>query len=329
MPEAIDAVYTWVDGSDPAHAQKRRQYAHEAKQAGVHWEANASTRFAEWGELWYSVRLLRKNAPWIRNVYIVTDGQRPEWLTPSQKSELGVSVVDHREVFDGYSEYLPTFNGRTVEAVLHRIPGLAGRFLSLNDDFFIVNPVEPSDYFHGRRPVIPGRWVWRNKLLRGADRVVREAVRAESPYSGLVGSRAEVRWFKQWKDFRLYHAPRPIDRELYDRAMTRELLRRTLRYRFRHDSQISPIAYYANHALRAGEAEVGPPSLVYLQPGDVPNDLDRSLDDRIRREVRRHLCVQSLERFSASDRGQIERFLEDLIEGGERKEVSVERHARS
>ena len=40
----------------------------------------ASSRFADNDELKYSLRSIEKNAPWISNVYIVTNGQIPNWI---------------------------------------------------------------------------------------------------------------------------------------------------------------------------------------------------------------------------------------------------------
>jgi UDP-N-acetylglucosamine-lysosomal-enzyme len=40
----------------------------------------SESRFADNQELRYSLRSLEKNAQWIRNVYIVTNGQIPYWL---------------------------------------------------------------------------------------------------------------------------------------------------------------------------------------------------------------------------------------------------------
>ena len=43
-------------------------------------EASSLRRFTDWEELKYSLRSLEKYAPWVRHVYIVTNGQIPSWL---------------------------------------------------------------------------------------------------------------------------------------------------------------------------------------------------------------------------------------------------------
>ena len=55
----VDAVITWVDGSDPNHAQKLRQFFDS-----IEAEAPASTRFANTGEIEYCAVSILKFAPW-------------------------------------------------------------------------------------------------------------------------------------------------------------------------------------------------------------------------------------------------------------------------
>ena len=59
-------------------------------------------------------------APWIRKIFIVTNGQIPEWINLANQR---VSVIKHSEIFTEQSD-LPTFSSRAIESHLHRIPGL-------------------------------------------------------------------------------------------------------------------------------------------------------------------------------------------------------------
>ena len=173
MSEPIDAVFTWVDGGDPQHQKKRREYSADGKLSGTHQHAASATRFSDQGELFYSVLLARKNAPWLRNIYIVTDEQVPSWLTSDMANDLGVNVVDHKILFRGYEEYLPTFNSMAIEAMIHRIPRLSSRFLYFNDDVFIVRPVAESDYFSEGKPVFRGKWQWNSRFIKKGKKIVR------------------------------------------------------------------------------------------------------------------------------------------------------------
>jgi hypothetical protein len=136
MTEDVDAVYTWVDGSDPAFQAMRRQYAGPAA-------ADQASRYRSNGELRFSLRSLLRYAPWVRRVHILTNGQVPRWLDGSHPR---IHLVTHAEVFPE-PQCLPTFNSHAIEMCLHRIPGLSRRFLYFNDDFFLGRDVHPADFF--------------------------------------------------------------------------------------------------------------------------------------------------------------------------------------
>lgn len=134
----VDLVYTWVDASDPAWAARRAGVVGET----YHAESASAARFLNRNELRYSLRSVHANAPWVRTVYVVTDGQRPAWLADDDR----VQVVDHREVFRR-PEVLPTYNSHAIESQLHHIDGLSEQFLYLNDDMFFGRPVTPQTFF--------------------------------------------------------------------------------------------------------------------------------------------------------------------------------------
>jgi hypothetical protein len=140
----IDAVYTWVDGGDPAW-QSRKAAALSANTwlDGASRLANNDSRYVSRDELRYSLRALHCFAPWIRHVFLVTDDQVPTWLDTTNPR---ITVVSHKEIF-GDTGTLPTFNSQAIESRLHRIPGLSEHFLYLNDDVFIGRPVGPELFF--------------------------------------------------------------------------------------------------------------------------------------------------------------------------------------
>jgi hypothetical protein len=84
-------------------------------------------------------------APWIRNIYLVTDRQVPSWLDTTHPR---VRVVDHTEIFTGEGQ-LPTYNSHAIESRLHHIDGLSEHFLYFNDDVFAARPIQPSLFFLG------------------------------------------------------------------------------------------------------------------------------------------------------------------------------------
>src|SRR5690242_19748159 len=127
----IDAVVTWVDGNDPAH--KAKLEARFGKDVQKHPIGAHPIRFHDSGEIDYCLTSLLKFAPWLRTIFILTDNQVPSIvsaLVPTPFADR-VRVVDHRQVFCGFEEYLPTFNIRSIMTMLWRMPGLADNFLYL------------------------------------------------------------------------------------------------------------------------------------------------------------------------------------------------------
>ncbi|MBL1291558.1 stealth family protein [Streptomyces sp. For3] len=137
----VDAVYTWVDGADPEWIRRR---ATALGRTDYHEQAISAARFTSRDELRYSLRSLHQFAPWLRTVYLVTDGQVPAWLHTDHP---GLKVVPHSEIFSDASA-LPTFNSHAIESQLHHIPGLSDHFLYFNDDVFLGRSVTPEEFFH-------------------------------------------------------------------------------------------------------------------------------------------------------------------------------------
>ncbi|MBM7167323.1 stealth conserved region 3 domain-containing protein [Streptomyces sp. G44] len=141
----VDLVYTWVDGADPALRARRDSCRGVAHTARIHERETGASRYTSRDELKYSLRSVEMYAPFVRNIYLVTDGQVPAWLDTSVP---GLQVVDHKEIFTDPS-VLPVFNSHAIETQLHHIAGLAEHYLYLNDDFFFVGPVTAGNFFHG------------------------------------------------------------------------------------------------------------------------------------------------------------------------------------
>jgi hypothetical protein len=140
----IDIVYLWVDGQDPAWRGKRRLAAQRLSadhRSAIGLHGNVEGRFRDNDELRYSLRALERFFPAHGHVYLVTDGQTPAWLRPSDR----LTLVDHRDLIP--AAQLPTFDSGNIESYIHRIPTLSERFLYLNDDVFFGAPVRTEDWF--------------------------------------------------------------------------------------------------------------------------------------------------------------------------------------
>jgi hypothetical protein len=136
----VDAVYTWVNGADPAHVAKRARYLPPG--GPEHPVSSGRHLFRDNRELLFSLRSLEENAPWVRRVHLVTDNQIPDWLNSASPR---LALVDHSQIIP--AEFLPTFNSHVIEAYLHRIPGLAEHYIYFNDDFFLTAQTNPEDFF--------------------------------------------------------------------------------------------------------------------------------------------------------------------------------------
>jgi hypothetical protein len=142
VDQPVDAVYLWVDGADPSWLAAKNA-ALAAAGMEVPPPGAADERFRDNGELRYSFRSVERFAPWIRRIYLVTDGQVPDWLDADHPR---VRLVDHRELFAGTGT-LPTFNSHALGARLHHIEGLSEHYLYMNDDVFFGRPVQPRLFF--------------------------------------------------------------------------------------------------------------------------------------------------------------------------------------
>lgn len=103
----------------------------------------SASRFEDNEELRYSLRSVEKYAPWVRHIFVVTNGQLPSWLNMDNPR---LTVVTHQELFVNKS-HLPTFSSPAIESHIHRIKGLSDKFIYLNDDVMFGKEVWPDDFY--------------------------------------------------------------------------------------------------------------------------------------------------------------------------------------
>ncbi|MFF7633853.1 stealth family protein [Kitasatospora sp. NPDC008050] len=233
----VDAVVTWVDDSDPVWRGQRE--ATLARMAEPPATGSGTERFHNRDELRYCLRSIAMYAPWIRQVFLVTDGQQPDWL---ETAHPGLTVVSHRELYADPS-VLPVFNSHSIETQLHRIPELAEHFLYFNDDMFLGRPVRPEQFFQGNgsplvnldsRVIPPGRVTGDDDEYVSAQKNTRELVR---------------RAYGRDTTNTLSHVPYPLTRTLL--AESAELfdaeLSATARSTFRSATDVAPVTLAVSH----------------------------------------------------------------------------------
>lgn len=140
----IDFVVTWVDMDDPEWQAEFAKYSGNKSNTknGV-----SEARFRDYGFLKYWFRGMEKFAPWVRKIHFVTSGQKPEWLDESHPK---IHLVNHRDFIP--ERFLPTYNSVVIERYMYRIPGLAEHFVYFNDDFYLINKIEPERFFKNGLP---------------------------------------------------------------------------------------------------------------------------------------------------------------------------------
>ncbi len=297
--EAIDAVILWVDGADPALAAKRRQYA--GRGDVKHDDVAGATRFADCGEIRWCVRSIERFAPWIRRIFIVTDGQDPHVET----ERIPVEIVDHQVIFRGFEEYLPTFNSLAIETMFWRIPGLSERFVYFNDDVSLIAPTQPEDFFTpDGRPIIYGseRGMMRGLASLTLDRIKHPTRHLRVKYRYMMLNAA--RMLGRGRYFLLQHTPHNIVRSaMKDYYVSHpEAILRNIRHRFRDIHQYSPIEL--QYLLADAELRDSTKALVYAEPRH---------QELVPAETAKFLCINSIDQFDEGSRDKAVEFIESRL----------------
>lgn len=257
----IDAVYTWVDSSDPEWRASHARYSSEHTTENE--SANNDQRYVNRDELRYSLRSVWMFMPFVRNIYIVTADQRPNWLGDHPR----VSVVSHRTIFPSTSA-LPTFNSHAIETCLHRIPGLSEHFMYFNDDVFLGREINETDLFTlaglAKVRLSPSAFIYSG--MPEPDAIPTDWAAYNSV--GLV-----ERDFSLTIRRRLRHVPLPLKKTILQELEQHYSgeIQQTREARFRATSDVavpSMLAqYYAIATHRAVEWPHGPDEYVYLNTG--------------------------------------------------------------
>ncbi|SDP63860.1 Stealth protein CR1, conserved region 1 [Sulfitobacter litoralis] len=292
----IDAVVTWVNGADPQHQNKRAKYLDQT----VSPSSYEPTRFDSLGEIRFAVLSLLQFCPFLRNIHIVTDAQHPVILDPILAAYSNVKVVDHVDIFGEHADLLPVFSSRSIETMIHRIPGLAEQFLYLNDDIFVGRPMTPQDYFYDGTPIIRGSF---RSFPNPALQWLKSKVRKDRPgYNAAQRDAARLAGLKD-KYLISEHQPHPMRRSTLQTHYKDKVLelREQISYRFRSSRQVSPIGL-SNHLEMARGARVeGPFDVGYIRPGRPTGTELQNVLSHLNENHFASFCVQSLDQMPAKD----------------------------
>ncbi|WP_443453336.1 stealth conserved region 3 domain-containing protein [Glutamicibacter arilaitensis] len=255
----IDAVYTWVDGSDSIWQTQKASALHVLDEEQFVDDAVSDARFADHDELKYSLRSIDQYAPWIRKIWIVTAGQTPSWLDTSNPR---VEIVSHHDIWPDDTG-LPNFNSHAIESNLHRIKGLADHYLYFNDDFFLTRPVDPSTFFFGN----------------GISKVFFSRAMVEFTDISVLDNASTVaaknaRSLLESKNYQLFsrkffHTPSAINRKIVEKAEEEfpEAFKVTRTAQFRDTTDIAVSgSFYFNYSLAKAAAVPGQIKYDYIDP---------------------------------------------------------------
>lgn len=256
----VDAVYTWVDDTDPVWREKR-DAARLARGLPTDGAEAGDVRFRNRDELRYSLRSLATHAPWIRKIFLVTDDQTPSWLNTEHPD---IQVVSHREIFADPS-WLPTFNSHAIESQLHRIEGLAEHFLYVNDDVFFGRPLAPNKFFQSNG----------NSLFFRSPTAVPPGEVTEATEGYFVAAKNNQALledaFGRVATHGFLHTPHPLRRSVLEEISERwpQQTRNTAATPFRGSDDLSITSSLHHHyAYLTGKAAQGSISCGYANIGD-------------------------------------------------------------
>jgi hypothetical protein len=140
----IDVVYLWVNSNDKKWQNKRSNSFDiflKNDKDNIALYANTDGRFRDNGELIFNLRCLENFFPKHGHVYIVTDEQRPAWLSQNKN----VTIIDHKDIIPNKVNSI--FASANIESYIHHIPNLSENFFYLNDDIFFGMPVDKQWWF--------------------------------------------------------------------------------------------------------------------------------------------------------------------------------------
>ena len=306
----IDIVLPWVDGDDPIHIRHRNMYSTDYGET-MREDVGGNCRFQSLGEIRYCVESINIFAPFIRKIFIVTDGQDPKL-----DSHIPIEIVDHKTIFRGYEDYLPVFNSRAIEAMIWRIPGLSEHFILMNDDFMFVNKVTPEDFFKDGKTICYARR--RSTLWSEFIGLFRKKTKGQKRIS-FKESMINAARIMERKHSYLYlgHTPRPLKKSFYEDFFTKreDVMRRNISYRFRDRRQYNSQELFYINEERSGQCIIIPFSktLQYIMPKHGGRYIDRKLAKMDKKSNAKFCCINTLSLAGADDQKKILDWLESRI----------------
>ena len=227
----VDIVYTWVNDKDTEWQEKKNSFLPKVHIDNV---ALNDARFEDHNELYYSVLSVKKNLPWVRNIYIVSDNQKPIWLNEFKH----VFLIDHKDIID--HNFLPTFNSHVIEAHLHKIPNLSENFIYFNDDVMVAKPLSRLHFF--RNNGLSSLFL-SNKSLREMQN---KGVETPTLRASFNSKKILLDRFDCDIDYPLVHTYIPLKKSIFEKVYSENLNRihEFLPNKFRKDNDLNLASFF-------------------------------------------------------------------------------------
>ncbi len=234
--EKIDAVITWVDGSEPDYQRKLKEYLTDNN--------TLKRQYFQANEINLCIASIVKYAPFIRKIFIVTDKQRPNLDSIKHLVTLDkIEIIDHEEIFRENKDCLPTFNIRSIDALLFKIKNLSDKFIYFNDDMFLVKETSQEDWFINNKAVLTGVWAktYNKQVIKTISHRIKKFFNVRPSFNAAQSKAANIVGFHD-RYFKSYHCGRPqiksVIKNFYD--TNPERLKNQIRHKFRDGRQYMP-----------------------------------------------------------------------------------------
>ena len=234
--EKIDAVITWVDGSEPNYKLKLEENLKNKK--------IINRQYLQANEINFCVASIIKFAPFIRKIFIVTDKQKPKFSRIRHMVSLEkIEIIDHEEIFRDNLDCMPSFNIRSIDALLFKIKNLSDKFIYFNDDMFLIKETTKEDWFKDNKAVLTGSWAktYNKQLIKNISHKIKNLLNIRPSFNAAQSKAANIAGFHN-KYFKSFHCGRPqiksVIKDFYDKNPER--LTNQIRYKFRDGRQYIP-----------------------------------------------------------------------------------------
>jgi hypothetical protein len=324
--DAVDAVVLWVDDNDPAIAEKRDLYLKKEGKSSS-FPGALPTFFASNNEIRYCILSILTFAPFIRNIYIVTDGQDPGLNEDIDRYFPGrsetVKIINHSELYSCYEHYLPIFNGASLLALVWKIKGLSENFIFFNDDVILIRDHKLHDWFIDGKPVLRGKWLFPpyKKMLGNFTKIlINRNLKGNMCYHPRLSF-----YLRQWKAAKFMgfkrkyffhcHTPHPLSCSMMEKIFheNKEAMEKTISCRFRCHEQLlmSSLAYHAE--ILDGNRQFAKLNLGYFHPFYSEKRINKKIRHCDNNLTIKSVCIQSMDMVDKDVRENIFKWMDRIL----------------